>query len=130
MHRERANAYKLVIIQALIVIVITAIFTLSSFKAAYSVSLGGACCVVPSLYFAHKLFRYVTQTMNPKAMRAFYRGEVIKLVLIGVLSVLVFKFIPILPLNFFIGFVVAQFAFWIVPNFLVRHKAAPTGGAA
>ena len=129
MHRERANAYKLVIIQALIVIVIALVFMLSSFKAAYSVFLGGACCVIPSLYFAHKLFQYVTNTMSRKAMRAFYLGELIKLILIGVLSVLVFKFIPILPVNFFIGFIAGQLAFWIVPNFLVRRNAS-TGGAA
>ena len=85
--------------------------------------------MLPGIYFAHKLFKYVGARMAKQAIGAFYFGEVIKLVMVAVLSVLVFKFIPILPMSFFAGFIVAQLAFWIAPNVIVMRQAKAVGGA-
>lgn len=130
MQAERKNALKLVVIQAIVVVLLAFLFLFSSYKAAYSVFLGGFCCVIPSIYFAHNLFKYVGARMAKRAMMAFYFGEIIKLVMIAILSLLVFKFIAIQPISFFVGFIVAQFAFWLAPNILVMRQAKTTGGAS
>jgi ATP synthase protein I len=128
MHVERQNAYKLIAIQASIVVILSALFLFSSVKSAYSVLLGGFCCVLPSIYFAHKLFKYVGARMAKKAIGAFYVGEVIKLAMIAVISIIIFKFIHISPMSYFIGFIVAQIAFWIAPNVLLMRQAKLSGG--
>lgn len=115
--RERHNAYKLVLTQAIVVCVASALFMLFSVKMGYSLLLGGLCCVLPSFYFAHKFFRYFGAQMTKQILRTFYLSEIVKLVMIGMLSILVFKFVPILPLYFFIGFIFAQFSFWLAPFF-------------
>jgi ATP synthase protein I len=129
MQRERHNAFKLIIIQATIVSVMSVLFGFFSLKSAYSIFLGGFCCILPSIYFAYKLFKSVSARMLGKAMGALYFGEVIKLFLIGVLSILVFKFIPIIPMDFFIGFICAQLAFWVAPNFMLLKQARAARGA-
>ena len=122
MQQERNYVFKLIAIQAAIIMILSLAFLLVSVKAAYSVFLGGLCCVLPSIYFAHKLFRCMGARMAGKAVRAFYFGELIKLFMIALLSILVFKFITINPLAYFIGFILAQLAFWIAPNFILwRH---------
>lgn len=128
MKNERQNALKLVAIQALVVVLLSLLFLISSTKSAYSVLLGGFCSVIPSIYFAHKLFKYVGARMAKRAIGAFYLGEVVKLAMIAVLSILVFKFIPIAPMSFFAGFIVAQLAFWIAPNIIVMRQARVAGG--
>lgn len=125
---ERQNAYRLIAIQASLILILSLLFLLASIKAAYSVFLGGACCVLPSIYFAFKLFKYIGARMAKKAIAAFYLGEVVKLIMVAVLSVLVFKFVAILPLYFFIGFIVAQFVFWIAPNILLQQQMKAAGG--
>lgn len=129
MHAERRNAFKLIGIQTIIVAILSALFLFSSIKSAYSVLLGGFCCILPSIYFAHKLFKYVGARMAKKAIAAFYLGEVIKLFMVGALSILVFKFVPIIPMSYFIGFIVAQIAFWIAPNVLLARQMRVAGGA-
>ena len=129
-HQERKNAYKLIAIQALIVIILSLLFLFISFQSAFSLFLGGFCCLLPSFYFAHKLFKYLGARMAKVAIRAFYLGEVIKLLMFAGLSILVFKFIPIYPLSFFIGFFVAQIAFWIAPNIIMIQQQKAAGGAA
>ena len=123
MQQERGYAFKLIAIQAAIVFILALAFTFISFKAAYSVILGGLCCVLPSIYFARKLFQYMGARMAKQAIRAFYFGELVKLLLIAILSIVVFKFIAIEPLAYFLGFIIAHLAFWIAPNFLLRRHA-------
>jgi ATP synthase protein I len=125
--QERNYAFKLIAIQATIVVVLALIFLFISFKDAYSVLLGGLCCVLPSIYFAHKLFRCLGARMAGKAIRAFYFGEIIKLFMIALLSILVFIFITINPLAYFVGFILAQLAFWIAPNVILWHHAKILG---
>ena len=128
MQSERQNALKLVAIQTLVVVLLSLLFLFSSRQSAYSVLLGGFCSVLPSIYFAYRLFRYVGARMAKQAVGAFYFGEVVKLAMIALLSILVFKFIPIQPLSFFVGFIVAQLAFWIAPNFLSIGQSKAAGG--
>ncbi len=123
MQRERNYAFKLIAIQAAIVMILSLASLLISVKDAYSIFLGGFSCVLPCIYFAHKLFAYIGARMAKQAIRAFYLGELTKLLMVAILSILVFKFIPINPFAYFIGFILAQLAFWIAPNFILWRTA-------
>lgn len=129
MQRERNYAFKLIAIQAAIVTILSLAFLFISCKDAYSVFLGGFSCVLPSIYFAHKLFAYIGARMAKQAIRAFYLGELIKLLMVAILSVLIFKFIPINPFVYLIGFILAQMAFWIAPNFILWRTTKSMRGA-
>lgn len=130
MHRERQQAFKLIAGQAGLVLLAACLFSFASWQAAYSVILGGLCCVLPSFYFARQLFRYQGAQYVKQAVRAFYLGEVIKLVMIGALSMIVFAFFKVVPKEFFVGFIMAQIAFWVMPSFFYKRAVAKTRGNA
>ena len=122
MHRERQNAYRLVIGQVILVLLAALLFGLHTPARGLSVVWGGVCCVVPGALFAWQLFRQMGAQRTRQALQAFYLGEVIKMVLIGICSLLVFKYAHVQPLEFFVGFGVAQFSFWILPPVLLRRQ--------
>ena len=129
MQRERNYAFKLIAIQAAIVTILSLAFLLISFKNAYSFFLGGFSCVLPSIYFARKLFAYIGARMAKQAIRAFYLGELIKLLMVAILSILILNFIPINPFVYFTGFILAQVAFWLAPNFMLCRTTKSMRGA-
>jgi ATP synthase protein I len=130
MHRERQNAYKLIAIQCLMIGLVSIGLLFNSFRSAYSLFLGGVCYVLPNIYFAYNFFKNMGARNAKKMIRAFYIGEVVKFLMIGVLSILVFKLFTINLLLFFIGFIVTQVAFWIAPQCLNLCPKKVVGGKA
>ena len=122
MQQARNEVFKLIAIQTAIVVVCSLFFLFISWETAYSLFLGGVVCVLPSIYFAQKLFAYLGARLAKQAIRAFYFGEIIKLVMLATLSIIVFKFIRINALTFFFGFMLAQLGFWIAPTFLFCRR--------
>lgn len=83
--------------------------------AAYSALLGGAVSILPNVYFAKKLFRYQGAHAAKQIVRNFYKGEAGKLLLSAVLFAIVFTSFNIVPLVFFIVYMVTQMMFWFAP---------------
>jgi ATP synthase protein I len=84
-------------------------------NAAYSAILGGVTAILPNFYFARRLFVQTGAQAAKKIIRAFYRGEAIKLLLTAALCLLILKWIRVSGLPFFAGFIAAQMAFfWIL----------------
>lgn len=80
---------------------------------AIALLLGGVANVVPNAYFCWKMSRQ-TGAQNAKAiLKNFYRGEVSKLLLTAAIFGLIFRFIPVTILPVFVGFIIAQSAFWV-----------------
>ncbi len=115
MQQARKDVFKLIATQTAIIMAVVLFCSLYSWKTAYSLFLGGFVCVLPSVYFAHALFHYVGARMAKQAIRAFYFSEMMKLFMIAILSIIIFKYIAINALTFFFGFLLAQLAFWIAP---------------
>lgn len=111
----RQTAYRLVGLQALVVLLIAAGWLFGGLREALSALLGGAACVLPSLYFARRFFATTSAREAKQIIKAFYLGEVIKLALSAILVVLIVMFIPVVILPFITGFVGAQFGFWLAP---------------
>lgn len=83
--------------------------------ASYSAVLGGVTVILPSFYFARRLFAHTGAQAMKKIVRSFYVGEAIKLLLTIGLCLLIFKLIPIAMLPFFAAFIVAQAVVFLVP---------------
>lgn len=95
-------------------------FILGDLNALISAVLGGFVCLVPGLLFAIHFFRYKGAQQSSKIMSAFYLGEVIKLILTGVLFVVVFITYKVNPTAFFITFIAVQMLYWLAPWLIVK----------
>lgn len=87
-------------------------------KAAYSSLLGSMIYLLPSLYFALKLFKHSGAQQVRKIVQAFYVGEAVKLAVSMVLFSLVFIFVPINAKVFFISYVVMHCSHWLAPRYV------------
>lgn len=78
-----------------------------------SVLLGGFCYGLPNLIFVWRVFRYAGAHQMTQFLAAFFLGEMIKLILSGVLFLLIVKYLPVSLLSVLIGFLCAIVSFWI-----------------
>lgn len=83
--------------------------------AAISALLGGLVSIVPNAYFARKLFQYQGARAARQIVNGFYKGEAMKLLLTVTLFAVVFKWFNIIPLVFFLVFIMTQMVFWFSP---------------
>lgn len=116
----RKVAYGWLIIQVIVTVIISLLlFLIHGIHTALSALLGGLICVLPNLMFACILFW--RSSFNPKStIKALYIGELIKLSLTGLLFILVIKLLSVNIIGLFLGFIGAQFGFWIAPFIKLR----------
>jgi ATP synthase protein I len=114
--RARSKASKIVMAQIAIVVIFALIaWGAYSAETALSVILGGLACVLPSAYFARRFFFSTDARAAKQIIRSFYIGEMIKLLLTGILVIVFVRYFPVSLLPFFVGFAGAQFGFWLAP---------------
>ena len=74
-----------------------------------SILIGGLISLIPGSYFTFKVFQYMGARSIEKTVAAVFRGEIIKLLLIGCGFGLTFKYLrPIDELAVFIGFLLVH----------------------
>ena len=107
------KAYFSVLIPLVVVLIIgLAVLTVSK-SGGYSFLLGGMLWFIPQGVVAIRLFRRIEA--DPKRfIVAFYKNEVLKLILAACLFILVVKWIPLSILSFLGGYLCAQVVFWIL----------------
>ena len=112
------------IITQLVVVIIVAFFYGLFFGWAGSIGVlsGGIAIIVPGWIFVKKLFHRTGATQTGKIIRNLYVGEVLKLVITAVISVLFLAFIRVNVLSFFVGFIMAQMAYWLAPFVVFKNK--------
>ena len=109
------QAYKIVIWQLACVLLFAIIAAfLANLQSGWSVLAGGMTYVIPNLLFVATVFRFTGAQQMSQFMAAFYAGEMIKLILSGILFLLVVKYLPVSLSSVVIGFVGAIVAFWLV----------------
>jgi ATP synthase protein I len=109
------EAYQIVLWQLAGVLTLAVIaFLLNGKSSGLSVFAGGMTYGLPNLFFVFCVFRFTGAQQMTQFMAAFYAGEMIKLVLSGILFVLVVKYLPVSLLSVVVGFVGAIVSFWIV----------------
>lgn len=112
----RKAALKLVISQAIFVVVITLIVYLGwDLEAAKSAFIGGMNVVIPSLIFALYAFRFVGATAAKMVTGSFYRGQALKLLTTFVLFVISFKYLDVKVEPLMIAFILTLLTHWLAP---------------
>jgi len=108
------EAYQLVLWQLACVCGIAVIACLlCGIISGYSVLAGGLAYGIPNLLFVWRVFRYAGAQQMTQFMAAFFFGEMIKLILSGILFLLVVKYLPVSLLSVLVGFIGAIVSFWI-----------------
>lgn len=112
----RATVQRWFTIQGLVVILVTLITLFVGKIQAGSVLIGGIMCILPTAVFARWwLASYKAGDAMQRLVKVFYVGEILKLVLTGVLFVLGLMFFPLQLVWCLVGYMSAQVAFWIAP---------------
>ena len=110
--RNYSTVSKILSYQLLIILIITAGFTLGGgWQQGLSCALGGVAAFVPNLYFALRVYKSEGKPAR-KIMNAFYAGESGKLLLTAALFVLIFKVPNIAILPLLAGYITALSVFW------------------
>jgi ATP synthase protein I len=96
--------------------VVLAIFTLliSDVTSCISVLAGGMAYGLPNLVFVWRVFRFAGAQQMTQFLQAFFCGEMVKLVLSGILFLFIVKYLPVSLLSVIVGFMGAIVTFWIV----------------
>ena len=113
--RARRMAYAFVGVQAAVMLVTAVIWLFSGIIASWSALLGGLAVVLPSGYFAYRLFRITRARAVREIVKAFYVGETTKILLSAVLAVVFIRLPHVIMLPFWVGFMAALGGFWIAP---------------
>lgn len=109
----RKAAFNHIYTQIIVILCIVTLLYLDSKKViAYSLLWGGGVCILPNLYFAHKLFAQTGAKAVRQILATFYISEVVKFIITIVLFWIAFKYFTINKIAIFIGYLVAQFTFW------------------
>jgi len=112
-------AYKLVVIQFVVVIILSLIgWPFGGLKVGLSMFAGGMAVVLPTTYFAYRLFTKFHTRNVKQQMRNFYASEAIKIALSVILALIMITQLPLAVLPFFIGFIGAQLGLWVAPLFI------------
>jgi ATP synthase protein I len=112
----RINAYRMVCLAAGVVVPSAAFFLIfRRLEAGYSILLGGMVWLLPNFYMAYCLFAKARPA--GQIVTAFYRAEIIKLLLSALLFISVCQFLVVNVLALLGGYMIAQVAFWLTPLF-------------
>ena len=88
---------------------------ISGKMAVETVVLGGLVSIIPNALFARILFKHQGAQAAKQIVKGFYRGEAAKILLTILLFGLVFKYFKIVPLLFFVVYILVQMVLWFAP---------------
>lgn len=96
-------------------------------QAALSLLVGGVVCLLPNIYFYRRVFAYSGATQAKYIVKALYWGETIKIIMTAVCFVGALLISWVMPMWMFLGFVGAQFGFWLAPIYFSVKKITTIG---
>ena len=106
------------VIQSLLTLLIAAAsFAFGNLNTAYSALIGGGISTLVTLYFAGKVFSVRIGSPAAKIARAFYVGEVVKLLLTVVLLSGALLWLDVSPLPLLLAYMAALMAYWLALPF-------------
>lgn len=112
----RAKGLKIVLVQAVVAFALALVWGatsgLNGFFAALS---GGAACAVPNAIFAWLLFRQTGAQAAKRVVKAFYVGEVVKMMLTAIGFFLAVVFFADDFLQLITTFIATQMVLWFSP---------------
>ena len=119
--RGHQQAKKLLLIQALILVVVASLGLFKDFMVAIALLSGGIAVFIANFYFVYKAFSKSGAQQSKKVVGAFYFGETVKIVLSAGLLVVGFTFLPGFELYVLVGYVLALLSQWLAPVIVKTH---------
>lgn len=117
------RAYRLVALQMSVAGIVALSWLLSGWVAAVSALLGGFTAAAPSFYFTHRFFAVTHARQVDRILKAFYWGELTKILLIAFLVIAITRVWPAVAMApFFSGFVAAYLGFWGAPLLMRKQN--------
>ena len=113
---------RLAFVQSAIIVVAAALSAaIGGGEAGWASLLGGLACLLPQTWFAWRVFR-VGPGDSPRVMlAAFYQGEMVKLALVAIALIAIFRAWPGVPLApLVLTFIAVQAVHWFAPLLLER----------
>lgn len=92
---------------------------------AVSALLGGLVALLPTAFFARKLFQHQGARAAREIIKSFYLGEALKILISMVLFTLVFMFYEVKPLTFFVTYIVVVMNYWFTPLIIDNKHNRP-----
>lgn len=109
---------KITLVQLLVTLVIASVaFVFGNLHAAYSSVVGGGISTLATLYFASKVFSVRIGSPAAQVARAFYVGEVVKILLTIVLLSAALLWFEASPLPLLLAYMAALMAYWLALPF-------------
>ena len=106
------------LIQLLVTLLSAAVsLVLGSAHAAYSALVGGGVSTLATLYFASQVFSVPIGSPAAKIARAFYWGELVKLLLTIILLSIALLWLDVSPLPLLLAYMAALMADWLALPF-------------
>lgn len=112
----------MIILQCLAVLIIAFAWGFMGFASMTSALLGGVASIVPSLYFAWRFFASGKASEPHKIVAAFYRSELVKLLLSVVLVLGILSMVRVQMPAFLTGFIGANMGMWFAPLLMMNKK--------
>lgn len=111
---------KLILAQlAIIIVAVVASYIMAGSRAAYSAFIGGGINVLATAFFARQVFSAPPGATARRVVRAFYIGEVMKILLTILLFAAVLVWLNIAPLPLFLTYAATMLASWLILPFAV-----------
>ena len=118
------NALRVATVQAAIIVLVSLTWVWGGAHAMASSLLGGFVFIVPNVYFAYRFFSSKDAKEPHQIVRAFYQGELFKLVIMVALSIAIFVWLSVLLVPFITGLAGAIFGVWFAPFAIKSDKKA------
>ena len=119
--RGYQQARKLLLIQAILIIVMASFGLLKEFKVAVALLSGGMAVFIANSYFAYKAFSKSGAQQTKNVVGAFYFGETVKIILSAGLLIAGFVFLPGFGIYVLVGYVAALLGQWLTPVIVKTH---------
>ena len=112
-------------LQIAVLTVLLIIVKTANLQDVLSVFIGGACALIPNIYYALYSFRYIGANQARKVLNSIYLAEAIKFILIICLLSISFSIKSLIPSGILLGFIVVFGSLIILPVvecFKVKNK--------
>lgn len=125
--KQRQAAYKVVLAQLVMTVVMALLVLLRDKNLAIAVFVGATISLIASAYFTLKVFRYSGVHHSQQVVKSFYAGETGKFVITFVLFAMAFKWLEILKetqnaFALLLAFFIVHTTAWISPLLLSAKK--------
>ena len=119
--RGHQQAKKLLLIQALILVIVASLGLFKEFMVAIALLSGGIAVFIANFYFVYKAFSKSGAQQSKKVVGAFYFGETAKIVISASLLVVGFMLLPGFELYVLVGYIAALLTHWLAPVIVKTH---------